>query len=97
MWKNVVGKSNSFLRLVTGLLSFVSPWGPQRRISWYSSFLLFVLIRSLMPACNQVGTHADSLIAEAVIKGVQGFDLEVAWESVWKDATVPPKDDMTVS
>lgn len=44
-----------------------------------------------------VATHADSLIAEAVIKGVQGFDREVAWEAVWKDATVPPKNDTTVS
>ena len=46
---------------------------------------------------SQVGTHADSLIAEAVVKGVQGFDREVAWEAVWKDATVPPKNDSTVS
>jgi hypothetical protein len=60
-------------------------------------FSSFVLIQSLMPAYNQVGTHADSLIAEAVVKGVQGFDRKVAWEAVWKDATVPPKDDMTVS
>ncbi|KAF8707237.1 hypothetical protein AX14_013672 [Amanita brunnescens Koide BX004] len=43
-----------------------------------------------------VGTHADSLVAEAVIKGVVGFDRELAWEAVWKDASVPPKDDSTV-
>ncbi|KXN88321.1 hypothetical protein AN958_07466 [Leucoagaricus sp. SymC.cos] len=42
-----------------------------------------------------VGTHADSLIAEAVKKGVTGFDRELAWQAVWKDATVPPKDDAT--
>ena len=53
-----------------------------------------VLANSTHP---QVGTHADSLIAEAVLKGVQGFDREIAWEAVWKDATVPPKDDSTVS
>jgi hypothetical protein len=41
----------------------------------------------------QIGTHADSLIAEAVAKGVTGFDLERAYEAVYKDATVPPKDD----
>ncbi|PFH47119.1 glycoside hydrolase family 92 protein [Amanita thiersii Skay4041] len=41
-----------------------------------------------------VGTHADSLIAEAAVKGVSGFDPEVAWQAVLKDATVPPvKDD----
>ncbi|KAG6839898.1 hypothetical protein C0991_010551 [Blastosporella zonata] len=43
-----------------------------------------------------VGTHADSLIAEAVVKGVQGFNTELAWEAVWKDATVPPINDTTI-
>ncbi|KAF8972048.1 glycoside hydrolase family 92 protein [Flammula alnicola] len=43
-----------------------------------------------------VATHADSLIAEAVLKNITGFDPELAWEAVWKDATVPPKDDLTV-
>ncbi|KAF8240930.1 hypothetical protein L208DRAFT_1420325 [Tricholoma matsutake] len=44
---------------------------------------------------NIVRTHADSLIAEAVVKGIQGFDWEVSWEAVWKDTTIPPKDDAT--
>ncbi|KAG1764605.1 glycoside hydrolase family 92 protein [Suillus placidus] len=43
----------------------------------------------------QVGTHADSLIAEAVLKGMAGFDLETAWEAVYSDATVPPVNDTT--
>jgi hypothetical protein len=46
-----------------------------------------------------VGTHADSLIAEAVLKEpgfVKGFDAEKAWEAVWKDATVPPVKDQSV-
>lgn len=38
-----------------------------------------------------IATHADSLIAEAVIKGVRGFDLQKAWEAVLKDGTVPPE------
>jgi putative alpha-1,2-mannosidase len=42
-----------------------------------------------------VGTHADSLIAEAVLKGIVGFDLELAYEAVHKDATVPPANDNT--
>jgi predicted alpha-1,2-mannosidase len=42
-----------------------------------------------------VGTHADSLIAEAVLKGMSGFDLETAWEAVYSDATVPPVNDTT--
>ncbi|KDQ52009.1 glycoside hydrolase family 92 protein [Jaapia argillacea MUCL 33604] len=44
-----------------------------------------------------VGTHADSLIAEAVIKGITGFDLGLAYEAVYKDATVPPYDDWNIS
>ncbi|KAF8890449.1 glycoside hydrolase family 92 protein [Infundibulicybe gibba] len=45
---------------------------------------------------NVVGTHADSLIAEAVIKGITDFDTDLAWEAVWKDATVPPEGDWAV-
>ncbi|SNX83094.1 uncharacterized protein MEPE_01800 [Melanopsichium pennsylvanicum] len=40
-----------------------------------------------------ISTHADSLIAEAVVKGVKGFDIEKAWEAVKKDGTVPPERD----
>lgn len=40
-----------------------------------------------------VGTHADSLVAEAVLKNITGFDTELAWAAVWKDATVPPVND----
>ncbi|KZP18378.1 glycoside hydrolase family 92 protein [Athelia psychrophila] len=40
-----------------------------------------------------VATHADSLIAEAALKGITGFDMQTAWDAVFKDATVPPKDD----
>ncbi|KAI0686232.1 glycoside hydrolase family 92 protein [Earliella scabrosa] len=44
-----------------------------------------------------VGTHADSLVAEAVVKGIRDFDLETAWEAVLKDATVPPDNDWNTS
>lgn len=44
-----------------------------------------------------VGTHADSLIAEAVLKNITGFDIDTAYEAVHKDATVPPVDDDTIS
>jgi predicted alpha-1,2-mannosidase len=42
-----------------------------------------------------IGTHSSSLIAEALAKGFKGFDLEVAWKAIWKDAMVPPKNDLT--
>lgn len=41
-----------------------------------------------------IGTHADSLVAEAVVKGFgNNFDTDVAYEAVKKDATVPPVGD----
>ncbi|PIL36313.1 hypothetical protein GSI_00001 [Ganoderma sinense ZZ0214-1] len=44
-----------------------------------------------------IGTHSDSLVAEAVFKGFRDFDLDTAWEAVHKDATVPPNNDVTTS
>ncbi|VDB92408.1 unnamed protein product [Peniophora sp. CBMAI 1063] len=44
-----------------------------------------------------VGTHADSLVAEAVLKGITGFDLDLVYAAVYKDATVPPVDDDKIS
>lgn len=40
-----------------------------------------------------IGTHSSSLIAESLAKGFRGFDLSLAWEALWKDATVPPDND----
>jgi predicted alpha-1,2-mannosidase len=42
-----------------------------------------------------IGTHADSLVAEAMRKGFHGFDRELAWKAVFKDAMVPPDGDTT--
>ena len=40
-----------------------------------------------------ISTHADSLVAEAVRKGFHGFDRDVAWQAVYKDAMTPPDED----
>jgi predicted alpha-1,2-mannosidase len=40
-----------------------------------------------------ISTHADSLVAEAIRKGFHGFDRELAWKAVLKDAMVPPDGD----
>jgi hypothetical protein len=53
-----------------------------------------MILTSSLP--YQVGTHADSMIAEAVVKGAQGFDRDLAWEAVWMDVSIPPKDDGSV-
>ena len=42
-----------------------------------------------------IATHADSLVAEAVRKNFQGFDRELAWQAVYKNAMTPPDGDLT--
>ncbi len=42
-----------------------------------------------------IGTHADAVVADAVVKGVKGFDLEGAYRACMKDAMVPSKGDST--
>jgi len=36
-----------------------------------------------------IGTHADAVVADAVVKGVKGFDIQKAYKACWKDAMVP--------
>jgi predicted alpha-1,2-mannosidase len=36
-----------------------------------------------------IGTHADSVIADAYIKGLRGFDADKAYQAIRKDATTP--------
>ncbi len=36
-----------------------------------------------------IGTHADSVIADAYMKGIRGFDVDKAYEAMYKDAMVP--------
>lgn len=40
-----------------------------------------------------IGTHADAVVADAVVKGVKGFDLALAYEACRKDAMTPPDGD----
>ncbi|MEP6941012.1 MAG: GH92 family glycosyl hydrolase [Rudaea sp.] len=42
-----------------------------------------------------IGTHADSLVAEAIAKGFTGFDRKLAYAAVRKDAMTPPDEDAT--
>ncbi|HEV2861394.1 MAG TPA: GH92 family glycosyl hydrolase [Pyrinomonadaceae bacterium] len=41
-----------------------------------------------------IGTHADSVIADAYVKGVRGFDLKKAYEATRKNAFTPPDGDV---
>ncbi|MCF3133643.1 GH92 family glycosyl hydrolase [Streptomyces olivochromogenes] len=42
------------------------------------------------------GTSADSVIAEDIVKGFHGFDRDLAYQAVRKDAMTPPDDDTTL-
>ena len=76
---------------------------PRRRNQHHGATLDFVLSTEVMRICTnhvfgiQVATHADSMVAEAAVKNITGFDLDIAYEAVYKDATVPPVDDWTIS
>lgn len=40
-----------------------------------------------------VGTHADSIVAQAMSAGITGFDYDLAWAAVRKNAFTPPARD----
>lgn len=40
-----------------------------------------------------IGTHADAVLADAMVKGVEGFDYDLAFEATYKNAMVPPDGD----
>jgi predicted alpha-1,2-mannosidase len=40
-----------------------------------------------------IGTHADAVIADAYVKGFRGYDLNLAYEAMRKNAMVPPDHD----
>ncbi|MEO6219875.1 MAG: GH92 family glycosyl hydrolase, partial [Ginsengibacter sp.] len=40
-----------------------------------------------------IGTHADPVIADAYIKGFRGYDVNLAYEALLKDAIIPPDND----
>lgn len=42
-----------------------------------------------------ISTHADSMVAEAINKGFNGFDLNTAYAAVYNDAMNPPLGDTT--
>lgn len=42
-----------------------------------------------------ISTHADSVIADAYVKGIRGFDLKKAYAATYKNAMTPPDGDAT--
>ncbi|MEO5894062.1 MAG: GH92 family glycosyl hydrolase [Ferruginibacter sp.] len=44
-----------------------------------------------------ISTHADAVIADAYVKGVRGYDVNLAYEALLKDALVPPENDTSLA
>jgi putative alpha-1,2-mannosidase len=42
-----------------------------------------------------LSTHGDSVIADAYLKGIRGFDLNKAYAATYKTAMTPPDGDAT--
>lgn len=49
--------------------------------------------KNLVETNIMVGTHGDAIIAQAMNAGVKGFDWDLAWQAVRKDAFTPPDRD----
>ena len=41
------------------------------------------------PRRCMIGTHFDAVVADAVARGITGWDVEAAFRYLWQDATVP--------
>ena len=57
-----------------------SGWGPRWKLAYREAFC--------MP-----GTWTDVIIPDAYIKGITNFDMQAAWNMVYKNATVPGRRD----
>jgi len=44
-----------------------------------------------------IGTHADDVIADAYVKGIRGYDVNLAYEAMRKDAFMPTECDNTTN
>lgn len=73
---------------------------PEKNIDFIRSFLDIYDQSGWLPRWHKgnretncmIGTHADSVIADAVVKGLKDFDLEKAYKAMYKNAMVASKD-----
>ncbi len=80
--------------------SFITLVAPERVSDMINSLLQTYKEGGYMPKWPNpgytnimIGTHADSVVAEAINKGFDGFDYNLAYEAVLKDAMVPQEKD----
>ena len=73
---------------------------PDLTCSWITSLLQMYQQGGWMPIWPNpsytnimIGTHADAVIADAYMKGLRNYDVQLAYEAMRKDAMVPPDGD----
>ena len=71
----VILKPQETTDVINGMLNTYQQggWLPKWPNPWYRSIMM--------------GTHADAVIADAYVKGIRGFDTEMAFEAMLKNAT----------
>ena len=71
----VLVKPEETTDVINGMLNAYNEggWIPKWPNPWYRSIMM--------------GTHADAVIADAYVKGIRGFDTELAFEAMLKNAT----------
>ncbi|MGQ1788304.1 GH92 family glycosyl hydrolase [Saccharicrinis sp. GN24d3] len=71
----VIVKPQETTDIINGMLNAYCEggWLPKWPNPWYRSIMM--------------GTHADAVIADAYVKGIRGFDTELAFEAMLKNAT----------
>ena len=71
----VILKPKETTSIINGMLNTYKQggWLPKWPNPWYRSIMM--------------GTHADAVIADAYVKGIRGFDTELAFEAMVKNAT----------
>lgn len=73
---------------------------PERNIDIIKSFLDIFTQSGWLPRWHKgnretncmIGTHSDSVIADAIVKGLKGFDLNKAYSAMYKNAMVESRD-----
>lgn len=82
--------------------AFINLMAPERVDGMIQSMLQGFLEGGRLPIWQNIvetnimiSTHSSSMIAESLAKGFRNFDLETAWHGLWKDAMVPPDNDLT--
>ncbi|EHK18035.1 glycoside hydrolase family 92 protein [Trichoderma virens Gv29-8] len=80
--------------------SLLTIFAPERVDSMMRSLLRIFDWSGRLPLWNNmiennemIATHVDAVIANALVRGFENFDVAKAWDAVYVDAYVPPEND----